>query len=402
MKKIIQRLYFEGLWQERKKREISIILGARQVGKSTLLCQLQEKAKKKGLSTLFFDLEQPSHLRELAGDEEEVIQKLVSSSNIVFIDEFHYLKNASKIFKAIYDSNRKIKIYASGSSSIEIHKHLKESLAGRFIKTMVYPLSGSELGEIEKFDHSQYLQWGGLPGLLHQRGSEAKATLLENILSTYITKDVKGLIREENVRAFNTLLYSLAQAQGSISCASNLARETGLSESTVSRHLELMSQTYVLYALNSYSTNLANELKKSKKYYFYDLGIRNILLKDLRKAELREDKGILYETAVLLQLIPQLKPNMEIRFWRTKKQEEVDFVLLKNRIPVPIEVKSTLKTPEIPRGIISFMKRYPKSPFGIVFNTNLEETKMLPDHKKIYFKKWQDSTYLSYMKSLFE
>ena len=399
---MIERLCFQGLWRQHSKREISIILGARQVGKSTLLRQLQAKAERAGLTTLFFDLEQPSHLQELAGNQEQVIQKLGARSDIVFIDEFHYLKNASKIFKAIYDSNQKVKVYASGSSSLEIHKHLKESLAGRFLKTMVFPFSGNELSEIRGFDLSQYLQWGGLPGLLHQKGSEAKGRLLENILSTYITKDVKGLIREENVRAFNSLLYSLAQAQGSISCASNLARETGLSESTVSRHLELMSQTYVLYGLNSYSTNLANELKKSKKYYFYDLGIRNILLKDLRKAQMREDKGVLYETAVLLNLIPQLKPNMEIRFWRTKKQEEVDFILLKNRIPVPMEVKSALQKLEIPYGISLFMRKYPKAPFGMVFNTTLEETVSLPDRRKIYFKSWENSASLKFMQSLFD
>lgn len=397
----IQRPYFKQLWDEANERKISILLGARQVGKSTLLRQLEAEAKRRELTTNFYDLEQPSDLKRLAGDAEEVIHELSGKARMVFIDEFHYLKNASKIFKAIYDSGARVKIYASGSSSLEIHKHLKESLAGRFIRTFIFPLSLSEWRQIPDFKETDYLVWGGLPGLIHEAKEEGRLALLDNILSTYLTKDIKGLIQEENVRAFNALLHVLAQAQGSIATASSMARETGLSESTVARHLEIMSQTYVLHTVTSYSANLANELKKSKKYYFFDLGIRNALLKDFRSAGERQDKGSLYETAVMLHLISQLKPNMELRFWRTKKGEEVDFVLLKNRIPVPIEVKSELLKPEIPPGIRSFLKRYPKAPFAIIFNSSLEKTINISDSPRpIRFIKWTGPADLDYLKSV--
>lgn len=397
----IHRAYFNQLWDEASERKISILLGARQVGKSTLLRQLEAEAKRHGLTTNFYDLEQPSDLKRLAGDAEEVIHELSGKARVVFIDELHYLKNASKIFKAIYDSGKPVKVYASGSSSLEIHKHLKESLAGRFLRTLIFPLSLSEWKQVPHFKETDYLVWGGLPGLIHQAKEEGRLALLDNILSTYITKDIKGLIKEENVRAFNALIHLLAQAQGSIATASSLARETGLSESTVARHLEVMNQTYVLHAVTSYSTNLANELKKSKKYYFFDLGIRNALLKDFRSAGERQDKGSLYETAVMLHLISGLKPNMELRFWRTKKGEEVDFVLLKNRIPVPIEVKSELAGPEVPAGVRSFLKRYPKAPFAIVFNGSLEkiiEVKDLPS--PIRFIKWTGAADLDYLKGI--
>jgi len=394
-------MYFKRLWSEHSHRGISIVLGARQVGKSTLLRQLEAKAREEGFPTAFFDLEQPRDLKELSGSDEALIRGLVRKARIVFIDEFHYLRNASKIFKAVYDSGKRIKIYASGSSSLEIHKHLKESLAGRFIKTMIYPLSLNEWRGVKGFKDLQYLQWGGLPGLIQRRGNQKKAELLDNILSTYITKDVKGLIKEENVRAFNSLLYFLAQSQGSVSAASNLARETGLSESSVARHLELMNQTYVLHSLISYSTNLANELKKSKKHYFFDIGIRNVLLKDLRGIEHREDQGTLYETAVLLQLLPQIKPNMEIRFWRTKKQDEVDFILLKNRIPVPVEVKSSPGKREIPGGVAAFMRRYSRAPFGIVFSAQAGQAKIrTEDGRPVYFKHWREAASVDYLKSV--
>lgn len=395
----INRLYFNKLWNEISEPFISILLGARQVGKSTLLRQLEEKAKKSSFTTAFYDLEQPSDLNRLSGTDQEIIRELTSQAQVIFIDEFHYLKNASKIFKAIYDGHKPVKIYASGSSSLEIHKHLKESLAGRFAKTIVYPLSIEEWKQCPNFSNDDYLQWGGMPALIHKPQANDRAALLENIVSSYITKDIKGLIKEENIRSFNSLLYLLAQSQGAVAVVSNLARETGLSESTVARHLEIISQTYVLHVVSSYSGNMANELKKSKKYYLFDIGIRNLLLKDFHAVSQREDKGALYETAVLLHLTAQLKPNMEIRFWRTKKGDEVDFVLLKNRVPIPIEVKSSLARPDAPKGLAGFIKRYPKAPFGVVFNASIE-AEIKVEGRPIFFKPWEQAAQVDFLKSV--
>jgi hypothetical protein len=389
----IKRTYFDELWEEHNRSEISILLGARQVGKSTLMRQLEQKAKSAKLKTAFYDLEQPSDLNKLSGKPQNVIDALTAGADCVFIDEFHYLKNASKIFKAIYDGKRPVKIYASGSSSLEIHKHLKESLAGRFRKHMIFPLTLKEWGKVKGFKSGDYLIWGGLPGLIHEPEERDRLQLLENILSAYITKDIKGLIKEENIRPFNSLLYCLAQSQGSVVVASSLARETGLSEPTVARHLEIMSQTYVLHCIQSYSTNLANELKKSKKFYLYDIGIRNMILKDVRGVTEREDKGVLFESAVFLHVLSQLQPNMELRFWRTKKGEEVDFVLVENRVPIPIEIKSQLKKAVVPKGMVQFLKRYPKVSEGIVYNDTVQE-EILWNGRKIYFRKWQEAVRL--------
>ncbi|MFH1830500.1 MAG: ATP-binding protein [Pseudomonadota bacterium] len=369
----INRSIFNRLYGEKSEPEISILLGARQVGKTTLLHQLEAKFKMEGASTRFYDLESSADLEELSGTNKEVFEKITGSGDVIFIDEFHYLKNASKIFKQIYDSKSKIKVYASGSSSLEIHKHLKESLAGRFRKTMIYPLSMEESKQIPKEDLREFLKWGGMPGLIHRKTDDDKMNLLENIVSTYVTKDIKALIKEENVRAFNSMLYSIAQNQGSLAVAANISRDAGISESTVANYLEIMSQTYVCHLIHSYSKNLANELKKSRKCYLFDIGIRNSLLKDFSYPNEREDKGTVYETFVLLHLIQQLKPNMELRFWRTKKGAEVDFILLVNRQPTPIEVKSDLKEASIPAGMISFMNAYPKILSAYVFNNTIRQ-----------------------------
>ncbi len=364
----IKRPIFNRLYAEKLEPEISILLGTRQVGKTTLMRDMECQAKQDGHTTAFYNLESSSDLAIFHGSHADIVHILTNNVDIIFIDEFHYLNNASKLFKEIYDSEKKVKIYASGSSSVEIHKHLKESLSGRFRKTIIYPLIHSEFEQAYPDDFAAFYQWGGLPGLIHRSNPHDKMDLLENIVSTYITKDIKALIKEENVRSFNAMIYYLAQNQGSLTVFANIARDTGIAESTVSRYLDIMAHTYTCYSLNSYSTNLANELKKSKKCYLYDIGIRNSILKDFRDVMHREDKGYIYESYVLHHLQPQLSPNMELRFWRTKKGMEVDFICLKNRQAIPIEVKSGLTDAIIPKGMRSFLTLYPNTIYGIVFN----------------------------------
>jgi hypothetical protein len=124
------------------------------------------------------------------------------------------------------------------------------------------------------------------------------------------------------------------------------------------------------------------------------------LLKDFRPASERPDKGVLYETAVMLHLVSQLRLNRELRFWRTKKGEEVDFIFLENRIPIPIEVKSKLMKPEIPSGINAFLKRYPDAPAAVVFNDSIESTLETGEGKKVYFKKWYQASDWESIKSV--
>jgi len=395
----IKRNIINQLVEELSEPKTSILLGARQVGKTTLLHDIEVIAQKNGKKTAFYNLESSSDLMKLSGDQQSVIDQILSSGDVVFIDEFHYLKNASKIFKSIYDQKAPVKIFASGSSSMEIHKHLKESLAGRFYKTMIFPLTLSEIEQIPQSNVNAYLQWGGLPELAHCDSDRRRSMMLENIVSTYITKDIKSLIKEENIRGFNTMLYLLASNQGSLVVKSEIAKEIGISEPTVLRHLEILSQTYVCHMVNSFSSNLGNELKKSTKCYFFDIGIRNCLVKDFRIPNDRGDKGTLNETFVYLQMYWQLMPNMEIRFWRTKKGEEVDFVLIKNRVPVPIEVKSNLKDCSIPTGVKAFLRAYPKSPFGIVFNETQTGTNEF-EGRPVYFQKLEESEKIEYLQTV--
>ncbi len=363
----IGRRVYNDLRRELQEPQVLVLVGPRQVGKTTLLQHLEADARGEGSRTRYFDLEQPGDLARLTGSASEVVDALTSDVDLVLVDEFYYLEDAGRLFKAIYDrsarTGRRVKVVISGSSSIEIHTHLRESLAGRRVTYRIFPLTWSEYRGWRSGDRPSflnYLRYGGLPGLSSVREGDRKERLLQEYLSTYLFKDIKGLVKEENVRAFNHLLYLLAQNQGQLVEASSLARDLGVSVPTVSSYLDVLDKTYVNYVLPSYHTNLANELRKSKKTYLYDLGIRNSILKDFRPVSDREDRGAIYESHVLLELLPLLAPSMELRFWRTKKKEEVDFVLIHNRNPTPIEVKSRHDRPVPPPGVTAFCRRYPE------------------------------------------
>ncbi len=368
---MIKRLILKKLEKEIGQPEINILLGPRQVGKTTLLLELERAARKEGHETYFFDLEQPQILAEFNRSDAEIIRKIKGAGQVVFIDEFQYLQNASKIFKAIYDSRSRIKLICSGSSSIEIHKHLKESLAGRRLLFRIYPLEYFEIKSAGRdVSLEGYFRFGGMPVLTHANTEERKIQILTELLGAYILKDIKSLVKEENIRAFNHLLYLLAEHQGSVISVHSLAGEVSMSSKAVNRYLDILEETFVNFRVSSYSNNLGNELKKSCKTYLYDLGVRNAILKDFSVLKERSDKGVILESFVFLRLKVVLKPNMEIKFWRTKDGDEVDFILLKDRTPFPIEVKSRLEGLEIPKGLKRFLARYPRTKTAFVINEN--------------------------------
>jgi hypothetical protein len=231
----------------------------------------------------------------------------------------------------------------------------------------------------------QYLRFGGLPGLAGLAEPD-RLRLLADIVQSYVLKDIKSLVREENIRAFNHLLYLLAQSQGNVVSAAGLAREIGLTQRTVENHMSILSQTRVAFPLSSFSSNLGNELKKSRKNYLFDIGVRNTLLKDFRAAAERPDGGVILETLVFLELNRLLDPLSEIRFWRTKDGKEVDFIYIRNRVPFPVEVKSTAKPDNLPAGLKSFLNRYPQTTRAFVMNPSVE-AEVRCGKTRVFFRK---------------
>lgn len=376
-----KRSIYEILKQDSESAKISIIFGARQVGKTYILKKLARNTK----NTKYFNLEIADDLRQFNASDAEILDFLQNSATTIFIDEFHYVENISHIFKAIYDiadldPKKKIKIYASGSSAMAMHKHLKESLAGRLKKYKIRPLSYEEFQTHKDIDSSleTFLNLGALPGVYdnHEHPTvKEKQDYLNSIFNTYIQKDIKSLVEEENISAFNNLLYILAEKQGQVISTSSLASAIRVSNKTVERYINILEETFVIYTLHSFAGNLSNELKKSKKYYFYDLGIRNALLKDFRSLAKRKDKGSIWEAFTYHYLLSIAhEATTDIRFWRTSEEDmEIDFIWINNRISAPIEVKSKLNRANMLKPLDKFLRAYPQSPCAIVLNENIDE-----------------------------
>jgi len=395
----IKRNIFMELLEQLDNQKLSILAGPRQVGKTFLLRELEAEAKKRGLKTRYFDLEIPDDLLSLGATDKEQFDVIMASGDVVFIDELYLLKNISHVFKAVVDSRKKKpKIFASGSSALELHTHLKESMAGRVIFNKIFPLSLNELRQQKGYRDEDSLVAGGMPGLVNLQENDNIPRELQGIVATYINRDIKGLVREENVRAFNHLMYLLAEWQGSIVVSANLAKEFGMSKPTVEKYLEILAQTYVCHTVPSYAKNLSNELKKSRKQFLFDIGIRNSIIKDFRLLKERPDAGFLKESFVALNIVRQLKENMELRFWRTKQGHEVDFIVIKNRIPYPIEVKSVMKKPEVPDGLKKFLTAYEDTPEAIVFNNNLTE-EVEYRNRRVRFSLWAEAIDIDFMRT---
>lgn len=382
---MINRKDLERLLGQANNHSVSIIIGARQVGKSTLLGMIREKL---GAPSETFNLENPLHLALFNEGYTSFIRTI--RTNLIFIDEFQYCKGISSVFKAVYDLNPSIKIYATGSSSMEIQAHLKESLAGRKLETILYPLTyaewlsredisdrpelSSDISQLTSPDelsvHRKYLdefmRYGALPGVVAYAGDLEKREYLFGIYQTYIAKDIKAFLKEESVLSFNKAIRWLALNNGAQLNKSTLSKMVGISSRQIERYLDVLAGTFVLALLPPLSKNKGKELTKTPKFYLYDQGIINSIIQDFREIELRPDAGTLREQFVFWELKKHCDIRYSLHYWRTADRKEVDFVLEKDRALLPIEVKSSWTPPAIPSGLRHFLEYYPETRSAVV------------------------------------
>lgn len=366
------------LLRQAQNHVISILIGSRQVGKSTLMQMLRAEL---ATPSSYYNLENPQHLGLF--NEGYTSFSRQNRAKLVFIDEFQYCKNISSVFKAIYDLEPDTKIYASGSSSLEIQVHLKESLAGRKLERIIYPLSFAEwlrqftpappeippLSEALPIDTEEeywkglgdFLRFGAMPGLCGLDSEVERREYLAGIYQTYIAKDIKSFLKDESVLAFNKMISYLALNNGGQLNKDRLATIGGVSSRQIDRHLDILAGTYVISLVKPLSQNKGKELTKTPKFYFYDQGVLNAIIQDFRSSELRQDRGAINEQFAYWELRKSVDIRYSIKYWRTADGKEVDFVLEKDREYLPIEVKSAWPEGKIPPGISHFFAFYPET-----------------------------------------
>lgn len=364
---------------------IVILLGARQVGKTTLMKMIQEDLQHK---SHYLNMEDPEKLQILIEGVAGLKQRglLTDQEKLyLFIDEFHYLEDPNRLFKEIYDDYPLVSIVASGSASLEIQHKIKESLTGRKLTVNVFPLDFHEYLQFTDEERAKFIKdvdpegallhskkiaakatrdifrkfilFGGLPQIVIEGDEEMKKIRLQEIFDTYIQKDIKGILKNIEIATFNQMLQIIASQIGNLLNVSELSNTLGLSRNQIVFYLEVLRETFVNFLLKPHYTNVRKEVSKTPKTFFYDNGVRNQMLKQFAPLELRADNGALLENAVFMELIKNLPVSQDIKYWRTKNKTEVDFIIRKDESLYPIEVK--LKdVKEIPLGLKSFAESH--------------------------------------------
>ncbi len=353
------------------RNRAELILGPRQVGKSTMLDHLVQNQR----------------FIKLTGEDEDDLSILADPKTFltltqqfpnVIIDEAQFVPNIGRVIKRLVDNNTTdSRIFVTGSSALDLGGHLKESAAGRFNSYNLWPFSLEELAE-----HSSWIEvkrqindrmiYGCHPDVINDP-AQAKEYLLD-FTDSILYKDLFKLAEVRKPTDLTKLVTFLAANVGSEIRYGSIASELGIQNKTIERYVDLLASCFILKVVPSWSRNPTAELKLSKKIYFYDNGIRNALLKNFAPVPAREDKGALWENLFFterLKLHAFRRDGGEIYFWRTKKQHEMDFIEIVNGTIAAFECKAGNKINST--SIKAFSRAYPNIPVTVVSPDNIDQ-----------------------------
>jgi hypothetical protein len=369
---MIERQLSEIISQKLFTGKAIILMGPRQVGKTTILHELFGNRQ----DSIWLNGDE-SDIQKLFGDiSSSRLNALFSDKKIVVIDEAQRIEDIGMKLKLITDELQHIQLIATGSSAFDLANSVNEPLTGRKWEYKMLPLSFSEMvkhhGLIEEKRMLPHrLVYGYYPEIVVNQGQEKE--LLKQLTDSYLYKDILMLEGVKKPDKLLKLLQGLSFQVGAQVSDNELGQLCGLDNKTVNKYLELLEKTYVIFHLGSFSRNLRNELKFSKKYYFYDNGIRNALIANFNQPELRQDIGALWENFMIAERQKCLIYNnkwVNYWFWRTKEQKEIDYIEEEDGLISAFEFKWTpdqkIKQP------ISFKTAYPESHFSVIHRDNYE------------------------------
>lgn len=350
-----------------------IILGARQVGKTTLL-DILFKANNKCILLNGDELDIQKLFADISADR---LKSIFGEKKIVIIDEAQRINDIGLRLKLITDQIKDVQLIATGSSSLELANKINEPLTGRKWEYKMFPFSFGEMVEYhgllkEKRLLPQRLIYGYYPEVITNEGKEKK--VLKEITDSYLYKDILVWENIKKPDKIILLLQALALQIGSQVSYNELGNICGIDSKTVEKYINLLEQTFIIFRLNSYSRNIRNELKNSRKIYFYDNGIRNALIANFSHIELRQDIGALWENFVISERLKFNSYNelwTNTYFWRTKEQKEIDYIEDSDGILSAFEIKwspnAKYKRPK------QFLETYENSIFKVIHKDNIEE-----------------------------
>lgn len=391
---MMKRFIFNDLKEHAAKKQITLLVGARQTGKTTLLRQLLEEFKTEGRRVFFLTLEDPAILELLNSHPDKLFQVIPpldnSQKTIILIDEVQYQANPSNFLKYLYDQySDKLKLMVSGSSGFYIDEKFKDSLAGRKrlftlptlgFKEMLFFKGRGELGEYINTGSlpriylselinlwQEYMLFGGYPDVVLENQIEEKKAILDEIASSYVKKDAL----EASVKypdAYLMIMTLLGAQIGGLVNINDIGRDMKLDHGTVEAYIRVMRKSFHISLIKPYFKNLPKELRKMSKVYFNDLGLRNHFVRNYSPIALRDDRGALLENYVFRLFLDHYKQD-DIKFWRTQKKQEVDFII-ESKIAYEVKYSEPLFKEN---KYAYFREKYPKMPLYLIHAENVLE-----------------------------
>lgn len=371
---LLQRQLQKDIEENLFKNKVIILYGARQVGKTTLVKEIQKKYIN---DSIYLNCDEPDVKNSLTNKTSTELKNFFGNSRLVIIDEAQRVENIGLTLKLAFDTFPEIQIIATGSSSFDLANKIVEPLTGRKREFFLSPISLTELlniySEIEvKRIIENRMLFGMYPGVLFGNSSEEKKNV-EEIARSYLYKDILALDKIRNPEGVEKLLKALALQIGKEVSYNELAFTVGLNKKTIENYVRILEQAFIIFRLKPYYNNSRNELTRLRKIYFYDLGIRNAIIDNFNSFDKRNDIGVMWENFMISERLKRNNnfgdkiPETLPYFWRTTNGQEVDYVENISGVISAFEIKVTKEKQYPPK---SFVENYPNSKFMSVNKDN--------------------------------
>jgi len=368
---MIPRILQKTIEKQLFKGKAIFIFGPRQVGKTTLLEMMTEGIGKK---VLYLNCDEPDVRKELTDVTSSQLKERIGHAEVMMIDEAQRVKNIGITLKLIKDQVKNVQLIVTGSSALELSNEINEPLTGRKFEFNLFPISTNEMiNYSDKYEERRMLEnrliFGFYPDVINE--PDNKRNILNNLIGSYLYKDIFSFQDIRKPEVINLLLEALALQIGSEVSYHELSQVIKVDSATIARYIDLLEKSFVIFRLRAFTRNIRNEIKKSRKIYFYDNGIRNAIISNFSNLDLRTDAGALWENFLVSERIKFLSNNYLFAnkyFWRTTQQQEIDYIEDRDGTINAYEFKwGIAKKARFPR---TFLNAYPESETSIISKEN--------------------------------
>lgn len=371
---MIERKLFENIEQNLSQQKVSLLLGARRVGKTELLGKIKAKL---GATCLWLNGEDENVAALLKQRSVANYKRLLDGYQLLIIDEAQYIDDIHQKVKLMIDEIKPLHIILTGSSAFDLQQS-SEPLVGRSLSYQLYPIAQMELSAREnlletKENLEDRLIFGSYPEVITQPNISDKKEYLQELVNTFLLKDILAFENIKNPQKIKDLLVLISYQIGNEVSSDELGKQLGMSKNTVDRYLDLLTKVFLIYKRTGFSRNLRKEVVKTSRWYFYDNGIRNALINNFSLLAIRQDVGMLWENYICTERIKYNsyhKKNINSYFWRTYDQQEIDLIEESDGQLSAFEMKWK---PAKTKQPTAFAKAYPKASFQVITSENYME-----------------------------